>query len=69
MVISLNEVATFAGAPRNPFTVYGAIPWRDSAVIGFQASTAIAQTTSIYLRQNGEVGSGTTTTPSISACA
>ena len=51
--------AAFAGAPGNPFTVYGATPARDSAVIGFQASTAIAEATSIYLRYDGEVGGGT----------
>jgi outer membrane autotransporter protein len=28
-------------------------------VLGFQASTAIAETTSIYLRYDGEVGGGT----------
>ena len=31
----------FAGAPSNAFTVYGATPQRDSALIGFLASTAI----------------------------
>ena len=51
--------AAFAGAPGNGFTVYGATPSRDSAVIGFQASTAIADATSIYLRYDGEVGGGT----------
>ena len=35
--------AAFAGAPSNAFTVYGATPQRDSAVIGFQASTAVAE--------------------------
>ena len=34
--------AAFAGAPANAFTVYGATPQRDCAVIGFSASTAIA---------------------------
>jgi outer membrane autotransporter protein len=51
--------AAFAGAPGNGFTVYGATPSRDSAVIGFQASTAIADATSVYLRYDGEIGSGT----------
>ena len=32
--------AAFAGAPSNGFTVYGATPQRDAAVIGFSASTA-----------------------------
>ena len=51
--------AAFAGAPGNSFTVYGATPPRDSAVLGFQASTAIADATSVYLRYDGEVGGGT----------
>ncbi len=48
--------AAFAGAPGNGFTVYGATPARDSAVIGFQASTNIAEATSVYLRYDGEIG-------------
>ena len=51
--------AAFAGAPGNPFAVYGATPARDSAVIGFQASTTVADATSIYLRYDGEIGGGT----------
>ena len=51
--------AAFAGAPGNGFTVYGATPARDSAVLGFQASTSIAEATSVYLRYDGEVGGGT----------
>jgi fibronectin-binding autotransporter adhesin len=51
--------AAFAGAPGNAFTAYGATPARDSAVLGFQASTTIAQATSVYLRYDGEVGGGT----------
>jgi len=50
--------AAFAGAPSNAFTVYGATPQRDAATIGFSASTAIAQATSIYLRHDGAIGSG-----------
>ena len=44
--------------PCNAFTVYGATPQRDSAVIGFSAQTAIADATQVYLRYNGELGSG-----------
>ena len=51
--------AAFVGAPGNGLTVCGATPARDSAVLGFQASTAIAEATSIYLRYDGEVGGGT----------
>ena len=50
--------AAFAGAPSNAFTVYGATPQRDAAIIGFSASTAIAAATSIYLRYDGAIGSG-----------
>ena len=35
---------------RNTFTVYGATPQPDSAVVGFSAKTAIAQATQLYLR-------------------
>ena len=48
----------FAGAPSNAFTVYGATPQRDSALIGFLASTAITGASQVYLRYQGEVGSG-----------
>ena len=51
--------AAFAAAPGNGFTVYGATPARDSAVLGFQASTNVADLASVYLRYDGEVGSGT----------
>jgi outer membrane autotransporter protein len=51
--------AAFAGAPTSNFTVYGATPQRDAAVIGFQASTNVADSTQIYLRYDGDVGSGT----------
>ena len=36
------------------FTVYGATPQRDAAVIGFSASTNIAAATQLYLRYDGE---------------
>ena len=51
--------AAFAGAPSAAFTVYAATPQRDSAVIGFAASTAVADATQIYLRYDGAVGGGT----------
>lgn len=50
--------AAFAGAPSANFTVYGATPQRDAAVIGFQASTNVAPATRLHLRYDGEVGSG-----------
>jgi len=39
--------------------VYGATPQRDAAVIGFQASTNVATATRLYLRYDGDIGSGT----------
>ena len=50
--------AAFAGAPSAAFTVYGATPQRDSAVIGFQAGARVADNASIFLRYDGEIGSG-----------
>jgi outer membrane autotransporter protein len=51
--------AAFAGAPGNSFTVFGATPARDSAVVGLQATTTIAAATQVYLRYDGGVGGGT----------
>ena len=51
------------------FTVYGATPQRDSAVIGFSAAPPLPTATSLYLRYDGEIGAAPTTTRSISACA
>ena len=51
--------AAFVGAPGNSFTVFGATPARDAAVVGFQATTTIATATQIYLRYDGGVGGGT----------
>ncbi|MBL6618500.1 MAG: autotransporter domain-containing protein [Reyranella sp.] len=50
--------AAFAGAPTTSFTVYGAAPQRDAAVIGFQANSRVADNASIYLRYDGDIGSG-----------
>ena len=47
--------AAFAGASAVPFTVYGAQPMRDSAVIGLGLSTQIASSTQLYLRYDGEL--------------
>jgi len=51
--------AAFAGAPGNSFTVFGATPARDAAVVGLQAMTNIAEATQVYLRYDGGVGGGT----------
>jgi uncharacterized protein with beta-barrel porin domain len=47
--------ASFAGAPAIPFTTYGAAPQRDGVIVGFNASTAIAERTSFYVRYEGEI--------------
>jgi outer membrane autotransporter protein len=47
--------AAFAGAPAVPFTVYGAQPQRNAAVIGLGVSAVVADATSIYLRYDGEI--------------
>jgi len=52
--------ASFAGAPASPFTVAGAEAPRDGAIVGLSASTAIAQSTSLYLRYDGELAGGNT---------
>ena len=51
--------ASFAGAPGIGYTVYGAAPQRDAAVIGLAANTAVTSNASLYLRYDGEIGAGT----------
>ncbi|MFZ5783374.1 MAG: autotransporter domain-containing protein [Pseudomonadota bacterium] len=51
--------AAFSGAPQAAFTVYGATPQRDAAVVGFSANTRVAEATQIYLRYDGELATGT----------
>ena len=51
--------AAFIGAPASPFTTFGAVPQRDSVVLGIAANTAIADATSAYLRYEGDVSSQT----------
>jgi outer membrane autotransporter protein len=51
--------AAFAGAPGNSFTVFGATPLRNAAVVGLPATTTIAAATQIYLRYDGEIATGT----------
>ena len=38
-----------------PFTVFGAAPTRDGAVLGFSVSTAIAEAMGVYLRYEGTI--------------
>jgi outer membrane autotransporter protein len=47
--------AAFAGAPATSFTVYGAQPMRDAAVIGLGLDTKVADQISIYARYDGEI--------------
>jgi uncharacterized protein with beta-barrel porin domain len=51
--------ASFAGAPGISWTVFGATPQRDSAVIGLAATANLADATRLYLRYEGEVGGAT----------
>jgi uncharacterized protein with beta-barrel porin domain len=51
-------MANFAGAPTASFTVLGASPQKDSAVVGFAASTAIGAGTNLFLRYYGELAAG-----------
>ncbi|KAF0104631.1 MAG: YapH protein [Rhodospirillaceae bacterium] len=50
--------ANFAGAPGTNFTVFGAAPQTDSAIVSVAANTAIAASAGLYLRYDGEVGGG-----------
>ena len=47
--------ASFAGAPSVPFTVFGAAPTRDGAVVGFSVSTAVAEAMGVYVRYEGTI--------------
>jgi autotransporter-associated beta strand protein len=51
--------SSFAGAPGFAFTVYGATPATDSAVVGFSAKSQIADNAQLYLRYDGQIGTGT----------
>ena len=51
--------AAFSGGPAAAFTISAATPQRDSAIVGFLASTSVTDATQIYLRYDGAVGGGT----------
>ncbi len=51
--------AALSGAPFAAFTVYGAAPQPDSAVVSFRANTRLAEQMQLYLRYDGDIGSGT----------
>jgi uncharacterized protein with beta-barrel porin domain len=46
---------SLVGAPASPFTTFGVSPTRDGAVVGFSASTAVADGTSIYAHYEGDI--------------
>jgi autotransporter-associated beta strand protein len=48
--------ASFQGAPSASFTVYGATPQHDAAVIGLGLEDKIADAMSLYARYDGEIG-------------
>jgi uncharacterized protein with beta-barrel porin domain len=50
--------ASFAGAPGEAFTVFGATPQRDSAALSLAASTHVSHTTELYARYDGDIGNG-----------
>ncbi|MBS0537693.1 MAG: autotransporter domain-containing protein, partial [Proteobacteria bacterium] len=50
--------ASFAGVPGNAFTVYGASPARDAAVLGLSVRSTVADATDLYARYDGEAGNG-----------
>lgn len=53
--------AAFAAAPGAQFTVLGATPQRDSALIGFSAAAALNERLSLFASYDGELGGGTDT--------
>jgi outer membrane autotransporter protein len=52
--------ASFAGAPALGFTTVGAQAPRDGAVLGFGATTLVAEHTNVYLRYDGDFAGGNT---------
>jgi outer membrane autotransporter protein len=52
--------AAFAAAPAISFTTFGAEAPRDGVVLGFGASTTVAERTSVYLRYDGDLAGGNT---------
>jgi uncharacterized protein with beta-barrel porin domain len=52
------EVKRATGVTSTSRSLSSGLPQRDSALIGFLASTAITGASQVYLRYQGEVGSG-----------
>ena len=50
--------AAFAGAPSAAFTVYGATPPTDYAVIGLTGDIKVADSAQVYLRYDGQLSTG-----------
>ena len=53
--VSRPVTAALGGAPAAPFTTFGISPTRDGVLLGFGASTAVADATSLYLRYEGTI--------------
>ena len=53
--VSRPVTAALAGAPGSPFTTFGIAPTRDGALLGFGATTGIADATTVYLRYEGTI--------------
>jgi len=51
--------AAFAAAPSAQFTVFGATPRRDAAMLGVSAVAALSASTAAFLGYDGEFGGGT----------
>jgi len=47
--------ASFAGAPSQYLTIYGALPRQDSALVTLEANTALHRRTRAFLRYDGDI--------------
>jgi fibronectin-binding autotransporter adhesin len=50
--------ASFAGAPTANFSVFGATPARDSAILSLSAATTLSPGLSAFVRYDGEIATG-----------
>jgi outer membrane autotransporter protein len=51
--------SAFAGAPGFAFTVYGATPTRDAAIVSLSIKSQVADNAQLYLRYDGQLATGT----------
>jgi uncharacterized protein with beta-barrel porin domain len=58
--LSRPVTAAFAGAPALGFTTFGAQAPRDGVVVGLGADTEVAESTTAYLRYDGDLAGGNT---------